>query len=97
MKLLLVILCCMMLTGCASVYKGFTVIRIKAGEFKGNMGPLNSIEGKDIDMVLAREMTLTADENRDVFTTPDISMSADKGSTTFDIATEKVEATDEDG
>lgn len=70
---------------CATIYEGFTVIRIKAKEFKGQAGPFHNFEGKGVDASIIRKMSLTGSEERSLEDNPDVKMSAAGDNSTFDI------------
>ena len=64
MKLILVILMTLVLSGCAS-YDKSTFIRIKAKEFKGQF-ELYQIEGEDVAVTINRQVYLSKKERPEV-------------------------------
>jgi len=77
--------CVLMLSSCASTYQGATNLRIKADEFKGNFGPLNSASGKNLDLILVRDCTVTGDKDRKIKPSPDTKMTSSGSDSTFEV------------
>jgi len=84
--LALVCIACLVLTaGCATIYEGFTVVRIKAKKFSGQAGPFHTFEGENVDASIIRKMSLTGDKDRVLELNPEVSMSTSGNDSTFDI------------
>lgn len=52
------------LQGCATIYQGFTAIRIKADDFSAKCGPFHTFTGKKVDAMFARDCQITGDKKR---------------------------------
>ena len=74
-----------MCSGCATTYQGFTNLRIKADDFTANCGPFHQFSGKNVDAVLVRDCTVTADENRKIKLSPDVKMTSNGTESTFEV------------
>lgn len=84
-RLLCLIVCVMMCSGCATTYFGFTTLRIKAKDFKANCGPFHQFVGQDVDAMLTRDCTITGDAKRKIGDTPDIKMTATGSDSMFEV------------
>uniref|UniRef100_A0A6M3KQD4 Lipoprotein n=1 Tax=viral metagenome TaxID=1070528 RepID=A0A6M3KQD4_9ZZZZ len=84
-RFIALVLVCLMLTGCSTVYSGFTSIRVKAKKFTAKCGPFNAFSGEDVDANFNRKMTMTGDKNRKIAPDPDIKMSDAGEDNTFEV------------